>query len=107
MIIDLGDIWQETKSALERMYDVWAPGHDAVPGPMFRLYGPDGQAHRCEICDRDDRWQLEREEPLVFVCEHEPITAGHWGIRQFDDRAERVIARIEVASDPMGFTDGD
>lgn len=72
------DAWKNSKTPLDKMFG----DNQSVKKQRHRLTGWNGVTFRCCICGQDDGWTVESE--MVFVCEHEPITAGPHGIRQLD-----------------------
>lgn len=87
------------RTPLERMYDVWMPGWDDVPGPRYRLWDNPGLPLECCICGQSDRWQPDNDECTVFVCEHYPIPGVP--IRHLDSATLSNIGRMELVSSPM------
>lgn len=69
--------WGEQVTFLEKLYEML--GQVVPPDQATFEIG-----RLCSICGKDGHWQLEGDPPNVFVCEHEPIIAGKYGIRQLD-----------------------
>lgn len=94
------DAWDAAKSDYQRQVEQLT-GQDATPAAVDRyvIYSDCGLPIACRLCGQIDQWTLEGEAVPVFVCEHEPIEAGHLGIRQLDSVPKSRVYRFILATE--------
>lgn len=109
----LGNIWEQSKTPLEKMWDCWI-GEGAWepenPQSLYQIFGWEdirwqglevlaGHRFPCHLCGSKTKWKIEGNEVTrairVFVCEHEPISIGRGSIRQVSTVPARLVAWFE------------
>ena len=107
------ELWEQSKPPLEKMYDRWMGKGNWEPDKPKNRYaiyswedvqwrGHQVQAGRrfpCHLCGEKDRWTIVGDEVKgqvrVFICEHEPISAGRVAVRQISSVPARLVSRFE------------
>jgi hypothetical protein len=107
------DLWERSKTPLERMYDRWVGEGNwepARPRTSYIVYSHSDivwrdipvladQPFPCHLCGAIDRWTIEGDEATrmarVFVCEHEPISLGRAGVRQISTVPVHLVSMVE------------
>lgn len=103
------EAWTRSQSPLEQMYDRWVGEGAWEPDPptvTFRIHdAATNQLIPCHICDSTDHWVVEGDEvkqiARVFVCEHEPVWAGHGMIRQISTVPVHRVGWLEETGRPQ------
>ena len=101
--------WEKQKTPLERMYDIWTSGtwEPDPPQTYYRIWDRHGIAFECDLCENQDRWQLEglesQRKATVFVCDHGiQICGPQVAIRKIRSIPVERVSRYEKVSEPAG-----
>jgi hypothetical protein len=99
--------WQEQQTKLEEFWtkmvgQYWEPD---PPGTYYRIWDDCG-AFECDICEREDRWQLEglesQRRATVFVCDHGHQVCGPgWAMRKVRSIPVERVKYSEVVETPL------
>jgi hypothetical protein len=99
-----GEAWEQAKTPLERMYDVWVGEGNWEPAPpqiTYRIYDQAGQPIACHLCGSTDSWVLEGREDAgvtpAFVCDHGTESGV---IRKVSSVPANRVGRVEETSRP-------